>query len=152
MAAWGEHQTSLTAVFNVQESTYSNTETVLDGIPHRNMGMSMRGTYGFKDKYFAEASFGYNGSERFAKHNQWGFFPAVGGAWIASKERFMADNVGRWFSFLKFRLSWGKVGNDGVIDSPRFAHLPLLDKVSIMDPAPGGTVLQRPVVKSYPNE
>ena len=152
VAAWGEHQTSLTAVFNVQESTYSNTETVLDGIPHRNMGMSMRGTYGFKDKYFAEASFGYNGSERFAKHNQWGFFPAVGGAWIASKERFMADNVGRWFSFLKFRLSWGKVGNDGVIDSPRFAHLPLLDKVSIMDPAPGGTVLQRPVVKSYPND
>lgn len=31
VAAWGEHQTSLTAVFNVQESTYSNTETVLDG-------------------------------------------------------------------------------------------------------------------------
>ena len=70
------------------------------------MGMSMRGTYGFKDKYFAEASFGYNnGSERFAKHNQPGFFPAVSGAWIASKERFMADNVGRWFSFAKFRLS-----------------------------------------------
>ena len=152
VAAWGEHQTSLTAVFNMQESTYSSTKTVLDGIPHRNMGMSMRGTYGFKDKYFAEASFGYNGSERFARHNQWGFFPAVGGAWIASKERFLADNVGQWLSFLKFRLSWGKVGNDGVISSPRFAHLPLLDKVSIMDPAPGGTVLQRPVVKSYPND
>ena len=152
VASWGEHQTSLTAVFNLQESTTSYTKTVLDGIPHRNMGMSMRGTYGFKDKYFAEASFGYNGSERFAKHNQWGFFPAVGGAWIASKEPFLADHTGRWLSFLKFRLSWGKVGNDGVINSPRFAHLPLLDKVSILDPSPGGTVLQRPVVKSYPND
>ena len=93
VAAWGQHQTSLTVVFNAQETTTSATATVLDGIPQRNMGLSMRGTYGFKDKYFAEASFGYNGSERFAKDHQFGFFPALGAAWIASKERFLADHT-----------------------------------------------------------
>ena len=51
VAAWGEHQTSLTVVFNAQETTYSQTASVLDGIPNRNMGVSMRGTYGWRDKY-----------------------------------------------------------------------------------------------------
>ena len=152
VAAWGEHQTSLTLVLNAQETTTSATATVLDGIPNRNLGLSMRGTYGFRDKYFAEASFGYNGSERFAKDHQFGFFPALGGAWIASKERFLADHTAHWLSFLKFRFSWGKVGNDGVIKNPRFTHLPLLDYDSTVDPSPSGQSLTRPFVASYPNE
>lgn len=152
VAAWGQHQTSLTVVFNAQETTTSATATVLDGIPQRNMGLSMRGTYGFKDKYFAEASFGYNGSERFAKDHQFGFFPALGAAWIASKERFLADHTAHWLSFLKFRFSWGKVGNDGVIKSPRFTHLPLLDNVSVTDPSPSGQSMARPYIASYPND
>lgn len=152
VAAWGEHQTSLTVVFNAQETTYSQTASVLDGIPNQNMGVSMRGTYGWRDKYFAEASFGYNGSERFAKDHQFGFFPALGAAWIASKERFLADHTAHWLSFLKFRFSWGKVGNDGVIKTPRFTHLPLLDNDSALDPAPSGNNISRPYVASYPNE
>ena len=150
-AAWGNHQTSLTAVFNMQETTISETATVLDGIPNRNMGMSMRGSYGFKDKYFMEARFGYNGSERFAKNHQWGFFPAIGGAWIASKERFLADNTSGWLSFLKFRFSWGKVGNDGVITSPRFTHLPVIGSQGIYDPRKGEASMDKYVVQSYPN-
>jgi len=155
VAAWKEHQTSLTAVLNAQETMISNTaahiETVLDYIPQRNLGFSMRGTYGFKDRYFVEASFGYNGSERFAKDHQYGFFPAVGMAWIASKERFLADNTSGWLSFLKFRLSWGKVGNDGIIASPRFTHLPLLNKVNTADPRLGQGTMNRYQVSSYPN-
>lgn len=155
VAAWKEHQTSLTAVLNAQETMISNTtvdiETVLDYIPQRNLGFSMRGTYGFKDRYFAEASFGYNGSERFAKDHQYGFFPAVGMAWIASRERLLADNTSGWLSFLKFRLSWGKVGNDGIISSPRFTHLPLLTKVNTADPRLGSANMNRYQVKSYPN-
>ena len=150
-AAWKEHQTSLTGVFSAQETTTSATATVLDGIPQRNMSLSMRGSYGFKDKYFVEASFGYNGSERFARNHQWGFFPAVGGAWIASKENFLADNTAHWLSFLKFRVSWGKVGNDGIIASPRFTHLPLITTANTTDPRPSKTTMNRYVVQSYPN-
>ena len=152
VAAWGQHQTSLTLVLNAQETTTSATNTVLDGIPNRNMGLSMRGTYGFKDKYFAEASFGYNGSERFDKNHQFGFFPALGAAWIASKEPFLANHTAHWLSFLKFRFSWGKVGNDGVIKTPRFTHLPLLDNASVTDPSPSGQAMARPYIASYPND
>lgn len=152
VAAWGQHQTSLTLVLNAQETTTSATSSVLDGIPNRNMGLSMRGTYGFRDRYFAEASFGYNGSERFAKDHQFGFFPALGVAWIASKEKFLANHTAHWLSFLKFRFSWGKVGNDGVISTPRFTHLPLLDSESAIDPSPSGTSMARPYVVSYPDD
>ena len=124
---------------------------MLDGIPQRNMSFSMRGTYGFKDKYFVEASFGYNGSERFDEGHRWGFFPAVGGAWIASKEPFLANNTSKWLSFLKFRLSWGQVGNDGIIASPRFTHLPEIGQGRIQDPRPYQNDLSRYIVKSYPN-
>lgn len=152
VAAWGEHQTSLTAVFNAQETSISQTATVLDGIPRRNLGFSMRGTYGFRDRYFGEASFGYNGSERFAKNHRYGFFPAVGAAWIASKESFLANHTAHWLSFLKFRFSWGKVGNDGVIDEPRFTHLPLLKPESTMDPSPSGQQMTKYTTVAYPND
>lgn len=150
-AAWKEHQTSLTGVFSAQETTKSEVASVLDGIPQRNMSLSMRGTYGYKDKYFAEASFGYNGSERFARDHQWGFFPAFGVAWIPSKERFIVDNFSGWLSFLKFRLSYGKVGNDGVIAEPRFTHLPVLTTQKLTDPRPNQSLTERYVIKSYPN-
>ena len=85
-AAWQEHQTSLTAVFQASEYTYTPIQKVLDGMPQRNLTFSMRGSYGFKDRYFIEGSFGYNGSERFAKNNQMGFFPAGGFAWVVVED------------------------------------------------------------------
>lgn len=151
-AAWGEHQTSLTAVMNAQETTTSDYSSALDVIPQRNLSFSMRGTYGFKDRYFLEASFGYNGSERFDHNHQWGFFPAVGGAWVVSKERFLADHTAHWLSFLKLRLSWGQVGNDGIISTPRFTHLPVIDKPTTNSPRPGELMKARYKVSSYPNE
>ena len=127
-AAWGGvdntlHQTSLTAVLQAQQSNSTPVPSLFEGFEHRNLSFSMRGSYGFKDRYFAEASFGYNGSERFAKQNRMGFFPAAGAAWIVSKENFM-QNISKWFSYFKLRASWGKVGNDGIISSPRFVYMP----------------------------
>lgn len=151
-AAWGDHQTSLIAVLNGQESVTSQVKSVLDGIPNRNFGVSMRGSYGFKNKYFIESSFGYNGSERFAKNHRFGFFPSVGGAWVISKEKFFADNTSEWLSFLKVRFSWGQVGNDGIIRNPRFAHLPVLEGGSSMNPGPSQDNIPRPKITSYPND
>ena len=151
-AAWGEHQTSLTGVFNAQETTTDDVGgSVLGGIPQRNMSLSMRGPYGFRDKYFFEGSFGYNGSERFDKNHQWGFFPSIGMAWVASKENFLANHTAQWLSFLKFRFSWGQVGNDGIISSPRFTHLPVLEKENETDPRPNGNATNRYKLSSYPN-
>ncbi len=152
-AAWNDHQTSLTAVVSALEFNATPVSSVLNGMEHRNLVFSMRGTYGFKDRYFAEASFGYNGSERFAEKNKLGFFPACGMAWIASKEEFMKP-LSNWLSFLKFRASYGKVGNDGIIKEPRFVYLPLIDQsTAVGDPEPNGNaVLDRYRISSYANE
>lgn len=128
-AAWGNHQTSLTGVFQMYERTFTPVSSVLNGMPQRNLTYSGRGSYGFKDRYFLEASFGYNGSERFAKHNRMGFFPAVGGAWVISSEPWM-KNIQKYISFLKLRLSYGKVGNDGIISTPRYVYIPEISAVS----------------------
>ena len=150
-AAWGNHQTSLTAVLALQETTTSSAASILDGIPNRNISLSMRGTYGFRDKYFVEGSFGYNGSERFDENHRWGFFPALGGAWVVSKEPFLADNVSNWLPFLKLRFSWGKVGNDGIIKDPRYTYLPVIRTKQTTDPRPNENNASRYVVSSYIN-
>lgn len=151
-AAWKDHQTSLTAVFQAQERTFTPIRSVLNGMPQRNMTFSMRGSYGFKDRYFIEGSFGYNGSERFAKKNRMGFFPAAGLAWVISSEPFMASTA-HWLEFLKFRASWGKVGNDGIISEPRFVFLPLISNKTAIPPIPfGQSYFRRYKIASYPNE
>ena len=68
--------------------------------------------YNFKDKYFLTATGRYDGTSRLPKDNRWGFFPSVGVAWAVTSEDFM-DNQ-KVFDNLKFRASYGKVGNDGI--------------------------------------
>lgn len=114
---WGDHNITYTGLFNIQQQSSSQAYDLFSSIKHRNMGTSMRLSYGLKERYYLEGSFGYNGSERFAKSNRFGFFPAVGGAWIVSKEPFM-KKASDWLSFLKLRLSYGKVGNDGIGSAP----------------------------------
>lgn len=150
-AAWKDHTTSYTGVFSALESTTSTPGTVLGGMPHRNLGLSMRFAYGYKDRYFLEGSFGYNGSERFAKKNKMGFFPALGGAWVASKENFMLS-ASNWLSFLKLRASYGKVGNDGIIDTPRFVYLPELGSALVNSPRPGEGNAYIYMISSYGNK
>ena len=150
-AAWKDHQTSLTAVFNAQESTSSAPNTYLESVEHRNLGFSMRGSYGYKDRYFAEASFGYNGSERFAKKNKMGFFPAVGAAYVISSEPWMRG-ISNWLPFLKIRASWGKVGNDGIINSPRFVHLQEIVESQVNSVQAGQATTTGWAVQNYPNE
>ena len=110
---WGNHSVSYTGLFNLSQFASSQGRSLFDAIKHRNMGLSMRLSYGFKERYYLEGSFGYNGSERFAKNNRFGFFPSVGISYVISKEPFMSG-TSHWLSFLKLRGSYGKVGNDGI--------------------------------------
>lgn len=51
------------------------------------------------------------GSENFAPGHRWGIFPAVGGAWYVSHEKFF-EPVQKVISTLKLRASYGRTGND----------------------------------------
>lgn len=82
-------------------------------LPHRNVGVSGRFTYGYDDRYLVEFDFGYNGSERFAANHRWGFFPSAGAGWVVSNERFF-EPLKDGISHLKLRATYGLVGNDQI--------------------------------------
>ena len=69
--------------------------------------------YNYDNKYYAEGSIRYDGSDRFAPGKRWGFFPAVSLGWRISEEDFLYGSD-EWLENLKLRLSAGEVGVDNV--------------------------------------
>ena len=69
--------------------------------------------YDFGEKYMAEAQFRVDGSSIFPKGKQYGFFPSVSAGWRISQEDWFKNNVS-FINDLKFRVSYGILGNDNV--------------------------------------
>ena len=72
--------------------------------------------YNFKERYLVEGNIRFDGSSRFAKGNRWGIFPSVSGAWRVTEEPFMTS-VKNTLTELKFRASYGELGNQNISDS-----------------------------------
>ena len=65
------------------------------------------------------------GTEIFAPEKRYGFFPSASVGWIASNESFLKNSES--VNFLKFRGSYGLVGNDNIVSqglSTRYAYTP----------------------------
>lgn len=119
-----DHNVGGLLVFYMRNELIGNAGSLQNSLAFRNMGLSGRGTYGFKSRYFLEANFGYNGSERFSAKNRFGFFPSVGGAWMVSNEPFWSGGIAKIIPTLKLRATIGLVGNDAIGSaSERFFHL-----------------------------
>ncbi len=91
------------------------------GMPRRNQGLAGQIRYNWNYRYFLSFNFGYTGSENFAIGHQFGFFPAVSGAWNIGEEEFIKEHV-NWIDMFKIRFSYGKVGNDR-LGGDRFPYL-----------------------------
>ncbi|MEL7589473.1 MAG: TonB-dependent receptor [Prolixibacteraceae bacterium] len=121
---FGKHGISGLMVFTRRNHLKANAGSLSLSLPSRNMGVSGRFTYSYDTRYFTEFNFGYNGSERFARKERFGFFPSVGAAWFASNEHFWDDGLKRVFSKLKLKGTYGLVGNDAIGDADdRFFYL-----------------------------
>jgi TonB-linked SusC/RagA family outer membrane protein len=67
------------------------------------------------DKYLFEFNFRVDGSSRFYKGHQYGFFPSVALGWNFTEESFLRPITQSWLSRGKLRISWGQTGyNQGV--------------------------------------
>ena len=73
-----------------------------------------RVSYSYREKYNATATFRADGSSRFPKGHQWGYFPSLGLSWNIDKESFLKDY--KQISHLQLRLSGGTVGNQEIGD------------------------------------
>jgi TonB-linked SusC/RagA family outer membrane protein len=119
-----KHEVGGLLVFNFSESlnTISGSSDFAS-LPSRNMGVSGRFSYNYDARYFTEFNFGYNGSEKFAEDNRYGFFPSVGFGWIVSNEKWFED-MSSSINLLKLKFTHGKVGNDGISSAnDRFFYL-----------------------------
>ena len=72
-----------------------------------------RADYNYKGRYYASLTFRADGSTRFSKKNQWGYFPSAAVAWNIAEESFM-ERANSWLSQLKLRFSYGTAGNNNV--------------------------------------
>jgi TonB-linked SusC/RagA family outer membrane protein len=118
-----DHDVSGLVVFQRRQQLLANQGSLQKSLPYRNQGVSGRFTYGYRNKYLTEFTFGYNGSERFHQKNRYGFFPAIGAGWVISNEGFF-EGLQHIVQNLKLKGTYGLVGNDAIGDAnDRFFYL-----------------------------
>lgn len=100
-----------------------NTERLptasVDGYPSdfsSKMSYFGRVNYDYNETYMISAIIRADGSSKFAKGKQWGYFPSFSAGWVVSNEAFM-KNTSNWLDFLKIRAGWGQNGNDNIPNS-----------------------------------
>lgn len=113
--SFGKHHLQASAMY-LQE-LYRD---VASNMPWAKMGVSGRVNYNYADKYIAELGYAVMGTAEYAPGKRFGFFPAVSGAWVLSKEDFLKNN--ETLNFLKLTGSYGLIGNDNLGGGSRFTY------------------------------
>ncbi|WP_143961835.1 SusC/RagA family TonB-linked outer membrane protein [Litoribacter populi] len=70
--------------------------------------------YNFRERYLLSASIRRDGSSRFATESRWGNFWSLGAGWRLTEEAWFRDK--RWLDELKFKVSYGEQGNEGILN------------------------------------
>ena len=133
---WGIHNINAVAGITFEQGKWDNSSTITTNLPSfmnykSDMGYALdkaqlssdqgqqrlesllgRINYTLLDKYLFTASIRSDGSSKFVTSNKWATFLSGAFAWRASDETFIQDlNI---FSNLKFRISYGQTGNQGI--------------------------------------
>ena len=109
-------------------------------------GFFLRLNYNFKQRYLFEFNGRYDGSSKFAKDDRYAFFPSVSAAWRISEESFFQP-LKTHIDDLKFRASYGSLGNQVVDELGNFPYLPSYGINNAYGMILGGS---RPVAVSAP--
>ena len=132
---FGEHSLSLFGGFEyyyeyIESLSASREQYELDNYPYLDLGPTTyddnsgsateyasrsffgRLMYNYKNKYLFQANARYDGSSRFAKDYRYGLFPSCSVGWVISEEPFFKSIEP--ISFLKFRASYGSLGNERI--------------------------------------
>ncbi len=75
-----------------------------------------RVSYNYDHRYLMQVNLRYDASSRFHQDYRWGAFPSVSLGWVASEESFLKGV--EQISYLKFRASYGSLGNERIGNYP----------------------------------
>lgn len=133
--SFGDHHVNGMALWNLDQ--YDNNvpgSDLIQSLPRRKMGIAGRLSYDYAHRYMIEVNAGYNGSENFAAGNRWGFFPSIAIGWNLAQEDFF-KSVTHIISNLKFRGSYGLVGNDQITQGGSLVRFIYLSDINLQNTA-----------------
>lgn len=130
----GRHHFTVTGLHSIYSQSEELSQLAVENLPFRslwhnlgtgtvtNFGSGLverslisymgRINYVFNDKYLLTLTGRSDGASQLSPGNKWAFFPSAAIAWRAGEEEFIQRM--NLFSNLKFRLSYGLVGNSSV--------------------------------------
>jgi TonB-linked SusC/RagA family outer membrane protein len=127
LVGYDQRQSDHDDVFAQREGAYNNDlqlpgsgdasfqSTGSNAVSSRLVGVFSRLNYGWANRYLLEGNVRRDGSSRFGPAKKYGVFPSVSAAWRASDEPLLRNRLG-FVNDLKFRGSWGRLGNDRIGD------------------------------------
>ncbi len=133
--SFGDHHVNGMALWNLDQ--YDNNvpgSDLIQSLPRRKMGIAGRLSYDYAHRYMIEVNAGYNGSENFAAGNRWGFFPSIAIGWNLAQEEFFKPAT-HIISNLKFRGSYGLVGNDQITQGGSLVRFIYLSDINLQNTA-----------------
>ena len=83
-------------------------------LPNYRENWVFRTTYDYDRRYMLEYNGAYNGSEIFAPENRFAFFQSGAVGWMFSEEPLIKNLDWEWMDMLKFRASYGQIGDDNI--------------------------------------
>ncbi|HSI75492.1 MAG TPA: TonB-dependent receptor [Lunatimonas sp.] len=92
------------------------------------VGYMGRFSYVYDNRYLLTGTFRRDGFSGFGENNKFANFPSVSAAWTLSEEDFM-DGTNGWLDFMKFRVSYGENGNQGIGRYSSLTRMGVLDYV-----------------------
>ncbi|ANE49151.1 SusC/RagA family TonB-linked outer membrane protein [Flavisolibacter tropicus] len=122
---WQSSQiTGLSNIENPQFNFGTGTQTIAgDKTWESQLGYFGRINYAFRNKYLLEGNLRYDGSSKFMSSLWWRWYPSFSAGWVASEEEFL-----QWMkpvvNSLKFRGSWGTIGDQTVPNGLYISTLP----------------------------
>jgi TonB-linked SusC/RagA family outer membrane protein len=113
--SWGADRRGQSDVFYDEYQGGYNSIVAAGNFLAENYLVSFFGrlSYNYKRKYIISANVRRDGYSAFGAGNQYGNFAGGGAAWVLSEEDFFKNSgVGKTISNLKFKASYGRVGNN----------------------------------------
>ncbi|QBR12979.1 TonB-dependent receptor [Sphingobacterium sp. CZ-2] len=111
---YDKHDVNGVMVYYQTDYNVNSPSDLITSLPRRTQSYSGRFSYAYDSKYLAQFTMGYNGSENFIKGKKFGFFPSLGLGYIVSNEPFFQPLTPVVHN-LKLRGSWGRAGNDQIL-------------------------------------
>lgn len=112
-------------------TTYGTTPSVSDGASKLAIqGYFGRLNYSYDDKYLLEVTGRRDGTSRFLKEVRWKTYPGVSIGWNVNKENFWTEGLSNVVNTLKFRGSYGSLGDQAANLLGNYPFYPSLGTVA----------------------